>query len=903
MPDRPTLYILDAYSRIYQVYHAIRDGMTGPAGQPTHAVFGLFRDMLNLARVRKPDYILAAFEGEGPGFRSEVYADYKANRAAMPDDLRLQVPVILRMFQAFGVPILRYDNAEADDVIATVARRAEARGLDVTIMTSDKDARQLIGPHVRILNLRDGKVIDEPGAAGRPGASARAGRRLLALTGDAVDNVPGVPTIGEGYAKKLLQAFGTLDEALKRVDETAAAIGKSRQQKLREHADTARRAQDLVRLREDLPLDLDWEALRYRGYDARALQEICFECGFHGFLQEIGPAEKEPEAAWERAYSVVDTPELLRDFVARLKEQRRFCIDTETTDLDPLRASLVGVSVSWNAGEAYYLPVRGPIHCRVLDPEEVLRALGPILADTEVEKLGQNIKYDMLTLGRAGVRIGGPITDTMILSYLLESGERNHNLDQLSQRLLGHTMIPISDLIGKGKKQLRMDQVEVPRVAEYAGEDADATWRIGEILIPKVREEGLWTLYAEVERPLISILAEMERIGVKVDCARLGELSREFAARLATLEDDVYKQAGGPFNINSGPQLREVLFEKLKLPTVSKTPKGEQSTAQEVLEELAARHPLPALLLQHRQLSKLKSTYLDALPALVHEEDGRIHASFNQSVAATGRLSSSDPNLQNIPVRSEEGKQIRQAFVAPEGWLLVTADYSQIELRVLAHYSGDPAMTRAFELDHDIHRAVAARIFGVAEAAVDESMRRVAKTVNFGVVYGLSAFGLAGRLGIPQAEAAAFIEAYFQEYAGVDRFITSTLEAAQAAGRVETILGRRRPISGIKNTTGRSRNLAERTAVNTVIQGSAADLIKVAMIRIDGRLRDEGLRSRMILQIHDELVFEAPREEVAHLADLVRREMTTALELNVPLKVDLAAGGNWLDVEPIEDGG
>ncbi len=902
MSDRPTLYILDAYSRIYQVFHAIRDGMTGPSGQPTHAVFGLFRDLLNLVRVQKPDYILAAFEGEGPGFRSEAFADYKANRAAMPDDLRVQVPVILRLFQAFGVPILQHDNCEADDVIGTVARRADARGLDVTIMTADKDARQLLGPHVRILNLRDGKILDETALREAWGIGPEQVVDFLALTGDAVDNVPGVPTIGEGYAKKLLQAFGSLDEALKRVDETARAIGKSRQEKLREHADTARRAQGLVRLRDDLPLDLDWDALRYRGYDLKALQEICFECGFHGFLRELGPSEKEPEAAWERDYTVVDTPESFRSFMAELRQQRRFCIDTETTDLDPLRASLVGISVSWEAAKAYYLPVRGPIHCPVLDPHEVLETLRPILADPDVEKIGQNIKYDMLSLGGAGVTIEGPITDTMILSYLLESGERNHNLDQLSRRLLGHTMIPISDLIGKGKKQLRMDQVDVARVAEYAGEDADATWRIAEILVPKVEQEGLWKLYEEVERPLISVLASMERAGVQVDCDRLGQLSREFAIRLATLEEEIYKLAGGPFNINSAAQLREVLFEKLKLPTVSKTPGGEQSTAQDVLEELASKHPLPALLLQHRQLAKLKSTYLDALPGLVHPEDGRIHASFNQSVAATGRLSSSDPNLQNIPVRSEEGKQIRQAFVAPPGTRLLTADYSQIELRVLAHFSGDPAMTRAFELDHDIHRAVASRIFGVPESGVDDSMRRVAKTVNFGVIYGLSAFGLAGRLGIPQSEAAAFIEAYFQEYAGVDRFITSTLEAALRSGRVETILGRRRPINGIKNTTGRIRNLAERTAVNTVIQGSAADLIKMAMIRIDRRIRDERLGSRMILQIHDELVFEGPEDEVPVLADLVRREMTTALELKVPLQVDIAAGCNWLDVESIDAG-
>ncbi len=896
MAQRPTFYILDAFSLIFQVFHAIPE-MTGPAGQPTQAVFGIFRDMLNLLRDRKPDYLAAAFDGAGPVFRSEIYAEYKANRSEMPPDLVPQIPLIRRVFEGFRVPVLIEPGMEADDIIATLARRGEERGLDVVICTADKDARQLISDHVRILNLRKNSFIDAEVLQKEWGIRPDQVVDYLALTGDSVDNVPGVPGIGGGYAAAFLREFDTLETLLASVHKVK---GPKKQQSLREHAETARRARRLVSLRDDLALPLDWDTLKVNPADSSALKSLCMECGFHRFIDELKAQEPDQTAAWESIYQVVDTPERLEQFLAELKRQPRFCIDTETTDVDPLRASLVGISASWNSGEAYYLPVRGPIDCRLLDPERVLQALGPILADPAVEKIGQNIKYDMLALGRAGVSIAGPITDTMVLSYLLESGERNHNLDQLSSRLLGHAMIPITDLIGKGKKQLRMDQVDVARVAEYAGEDADATWRIAEILVPQVQAQGLWKLYTDVERPLISILAGMEQVGVKVDCDRLGVLAREFAVQLATLEDEVYQQAGGPFNINSSAQLREVLFEKLKLPTVQKTPGGEQSTAQEVLEELALKHPLPALLLRHRQLSKLKGTYLDALPALVHPEDGRIHASFNQSVAATGRLSSSDPNLQNIPVRTEEGKQIRQAFIARPGWKLLTADYSQIELRILAHFSADPALVRAFELDHDIHSVVAARIFGVPESQVDGSMRRVAKTVNFGVIYGLSAYGLASRLGISQAEAASFIDSYFREYAGVDRFITRTLEAALAAGKVETILGRRRPISGIKNTTGRSRNLAERTAVNTVIQGSAADLIKMAMIRIDARLRARGLEARMILQIHDELVFEAPEAEIGDLAALVRLEMNSALDLDVPLKVDIGAGPNWLDVADLD---
>jgi len=898
MADRPTFYILDAYSLIFQVFHAIPE-MTSPTGGPTNAAFGIFRDLLNLIRDRKPDYIAAAFDGGGPVFRSEIFAEYKANRAEMPINLVPQIPVIRRVFEGFNVPVLIEPGMEADDVIATLARRGEERGLDVFVCTSDKDARQLITDHIKILNIRKNSVMDAEGLEKEWGIRPSQVVDFLALTGDAVDNVPGVPGIGPVLASGYLKQFGDLETLLANPDQVK---GPKKQQALRDNAEVALRARSLVALREDLPLALDWDALKSSAPNVPALRELCVECGFHRFVGELeasqGPVPAAPEAEWVARYSTIDTPESFRDFLEKLRARKSFCIDTETTSLNPLLSSLVGIAVSWAPEEAYYIPLRAPIGYRVLDPEMVLDALRPILADPDVEKVGQNIKYDMLAFERAGVAIHGPITDTMILSYLLESGERNHSLDQLSDRLLGHRMIPISDLIGKGKKQMRMDQVDVPRIAEYAGEDADATWRIFEILAPRVREEGLWDLYADLERPLISILARMEAIGVKVDVPRLKELSDDFAARLADMEEEIHRLAGKPFNINSVPQLRQVLFEDLKLPKLQKTPGGELSTATEVLEELAGKHPLPALLVRHRQLTKLKGTYLDALPLLVHPEDGRIHASFNQGVAATGRLSSSDPNLQNIPVRTEEGRQIRQAFIAEgDDRRLLTADYSQIELRVLAHFSEDPALRKAFEADHDIHRAVAARIYGVSEEEVDGSMRRVAKTVNFGVIYGLSPFGLAGRLGIKQAEAAAFIEAYFQEYQGVDRFITKTLESAQATGRVETILGRRRPIAGIKATTGRNRNLAERTAVNTVIQGSAADLIKKAMILVDRRLREEALESRMILQIHDELVFEGPEAELPRLAALVRREMTEALSLAVPLKVDLAVGKNWLDVE------
>ncbi|MFO0956183.1 MAG: DNA polymerase I [Isosphaeraceae bacterium] len=897
--NRPSLYILDGYSLIYQVFHAI-PLMTGPDGQATNAAFGIFRDLLNLRKGRKPDYLAVAFDGPDPVFRSEIYAEYKAQRGPMPDDLRPQIQTIRKVFEGFRVPILEVSGYEADDVIATLARRGAERDLDVFICTSDKDARQLIDDRIKIYNLRKDQVLDEAALLADWGVRPDQVVDLLSLTGDTVDNVPGVPGIGIKTGAKLLQEFGDLETLLANPGKVKGAKA---QQNLRDHAETARRARKLVELHDKLPIELDWDAMKVGDVDAPALKALCNACGFHRFLDEIVDNTKPVEVSWPVAgYQLIDTPAKLDEFVALLKGLKKVSFDTETTSLEPHQADIVGYSFAWGEGQAAYVAVRGPAGDPVIDPDAALAALRPILEDPSIEKVGQNLKYDMLVLRRAGVELGGPITDTMVLSYLLESGERNHNLDELSRRLLDHTMIPITSLIGKGKSQKTMDQVPVAKVAEYAGEDADAAWRIESILAPKVREEGLWGLYADLERPLIRVLAGMEAAGIKVDKALLQRLSDDFTTRLAAIETEIYALAGKTFNIASGPQLREILFDTLKLPVLARTPGGEPSTAAEVLEELANKHEMPRMLMLHRQLAKLKNTYLDAIGPLADAND-RIHTSFNQVVAATGRLSSSDPNLQNIPTRTEEGKQIRQAFIPGEpGWSLLTADYSQIELRVLAHYCDDPALVKAFAEDRDIHSVVASRIFGVGESAVTKDQRRVAKTVNFGVIYGLSAFGLAGRLGISQTDAAQFIAAYFDEYAGVDAFITRTLEQAQKEGRVTTILGRRRAINGIKNTTGRNRNLAERTAVNTVIQGSAADLIKRAMLEVDRRLRSEGLKARMLLQIHDELVFEAPDQELPALAKLVREAMTTALALKVPIQIDIAAGPNWLDVQEMPPG-
>ncbi len=851
---------------------------------------------MNLIKTHQPDYLAAAWDGPGPVFREAILPSYKAQREAMPTDLRLQLPVIKEAIEAFEVPVVEALGSEADDVIATLARMGVEQGFDVIICTSDKDARQLIGPQVRLFNIRKQEAMDEAALLADWGIRPDQIVDLLALTGDTADNIPGVPGIGVKTAAQLLQQFDTLDNLLANLDKVK---GDKKRESLKAHTQTALTARTLVKLQTDLELGTDWGTLKLTPPNIPNAVKLCQQCGFHKFQKDLTDlyGSATPAQEWHSDYRTIDTPELLDMFVDQLAGQARFCLDTETTDKNPCRAKLVGLSFAWQPELAYYIPLRGPMFDRKLDESLVLEKLRPILEDPDRTLVGQNIKYDWIVLAQAGITLAGKMMDTMVLSYLLESGERNHSLDELSQRLLDHEMIPISSLIGKGKNQKTMDQVDVALVATYAAEDADATWRILEKLEPIVREQNLWTTYNTVEQPLIQVLARMEMAGVMVDVPRLRQLSDEFANRLDQIETSIYLHAGGTFNIASAQQLREILYDRLQLPVLGKTPGGEPSTAAEILEELAPLHPMPRLLMEHRQLSKLKNTYLDALPQVVGQ-DRRVHASFNQTVAATGRLSSSDPNLQNIPVRSDQGRQIRQAFIAPgPEWLLLTADYSQIELRMLAHFCQDPRLLEAFHTGRDIHNVVAAQIFSVDESDVTDEQRRQAKTVNFGVIYGLSAFGLASRLNISQNAAASFIEAYFANYPGIDTWMTTILEEAKSTGQVKTILGRRRPIQGIKATTGRHRNLAERTAINTVIQGSAADLIKMAMIQIDQELRILKLESRLILQIHDELVFEVPKTELAQVRELVRRLMNTALNLDVPLEVDIAAGQNWLDVD------
>lgn len=946
--------LVDAYGLLFQVFHAIRQPMSSPAGMPTAALFGFARDMLAL-RQKKPRALICAFDRSEPTFRSEIFTAYKANRSEMPGDLQVQIPLIHEMLEAMAIPVVSHPCVEADDVIATLARDAAGRGHDVLICTSDKDCRQLLSERVRIYNLRKREEFGRAELLTDWGITPEQVVDLQTLVGDSVDNVPGVPGIGVKTAAKLLQEFGTLEKLLNNIDKVS---GVKRQQELRAFLPRFATSRQLVELKTDVPLTIDWDAWQLKPMDTERVLALFQEWGFQNLARQVResapqaaptgqlnlfsedeelfpfganastndgeagspPANPQP-ASRPHDYRLVDTAEKFEEFLAQLQKQKRFAVDLETTSLAPLEAEPVGLSFSWQTGVAWYLAVRGPQGAALLDPAQTLERLRPIFEAADVAKVNQNIKYDLLVLRSQGLTVRGVAGDSMVADYLLHAGERSHNLEELARRYLNHQVIPITDLIGKKTRkqpQLRMDEVDTRRVADYAAEDADMAWQLCQLLEPKLDQVVTQTiplrkLYDELEVPLIEVLVELEYNGIRLDIPRLEQLSREMAQQLEEIEKEIYALAGHPFAINSLVQLRKVLFEELKLPQQHKTATGSPSTDQEALEKLAAlEHPnskLPRKILEHRQVAKLKGTYVDALPALVNPKTGRVHTSFNQTVAATGRLSASDPNLQNIPVRREQGQQIRQAFLPEPGWLLLTADYSQIELRLLAHFCGDEELRRAFAEDRDIHTTVAAQIFHVEDSAVTAEQRRVAKTVNFGVLYGMSAHGLSQRLSIPRIEAEQFIDAYFARYPRVLEYQTRLLENCHKHGYVATILGRRRQFDRLAirpGSTYQQRNQAEREAINMEIQGSAADLIKLAMLNLYRRLRGAGRQARMLLQIHDELVFEAPPGEMNDLARTVREEMTTPLEkalaLQTPLKVDLSVGPNWLDVQEWKPG-
>lgn len=891
------LFLIDGSALVFRSFYAfIRNPLRTSKGEETSAVFGVASALIRILKERRPDYIAFVLDTAAPTFRKEMYDAYKANRAEMPKELAEQYPRILETVKALDVPLLMKEGWEADDLIGTLALRGAEEGLDVEIYSGDKDFLQLVRPGVKL--VIPGKGGDDTEAATDEDVIARAGVPaskivdLMALTGDPGDNVPGVPGVGPKTALKLLEEHDTLDDLYGRVDAVKGKLG----EKLKENRKSAYLSKELVTIRTDVEMEESIADLARREIDVERIAPLLRELEFHSLLTEVGRGgEKEAEAA----YRVARTAKEIRDLAARLKEAGRFAFDTETTSTEPMRAELVGISVAPAPGEAWYVPVR---HAdgRNADLGEVKEILGPLFGDGKIPKIAQNAKYDILVLRRAGIEVEGLAFDPMIASYLIDPGQRSHGLDHLALVHLNHKMIPIERVIGSGKGQMTMDRVTTEEAYEYACEDADMTLRLADRLAPRVEEGKLTKLMKEVEIPLVGVLARMEEAGVSVDVEFLAEMSGELAAEIERMNGEIQEIAGTEFNPNSPKQLAEVLFDKIGLKPLRKTKTG-FSTDTNVLQELAHRHPLPAKILEYRQLEKLRGTYVDALPKMIHPETGRIHTSFNQTVAATGRLSSSDPNLQNIPIRTEIGRRIRKAFVAGrEDRSLLSLDYSQIELRLVAHLSRDGALVRDFGEGTDIHRRTAATLFGVGEKDVTGEMRSRAKAVNFGIIYGMGAFGLASRLEIPQSEAQEFIDGYFAAYPGVKAYLDGTIEEGREKGYVETMLGRRRYLPELTSKNGRLRSFAERTAVNTPIQGSAADLIKLAMIAVDEELLRSGLAAHMIIQVHDELVFEGPDAELDRVEEMARKIMENRMELRVPLVVDAGRGKNWLEAHGLE---
>lgn len=918
-----TVYVVDTFASLFRWYHAHREALTNSRGEPTHAVRGMVLDIQHLLRKCKPSHLIYAMESEGRGQRGEIDPNYKANRGEMPDDLRSQIPKLLAVLDAFQIPTVSFENWEADDVIATLTRQAVEQGYSVRIVTNDKDARQLLRdehPSVEIYSIRKQEPFNVQHLWDEWGIRPDQVIDFQSLVGDSVDNVPGVPLVGPKKAQALLEELDTLDAVLAN---PYKAKGKKLQENLREFADQARMSRELVTLRQDLEIDFDWSTATISDPNVDALLALYEDYDFKSFADELRtgggssvsvvstPASAKATPAFdgqgtlfgdppdkERSWKTVDTQDEFDKLVKTLGKQKRVCIDLETTGTDSMRCQIVGWAIAYEAGSAYYIPVRGPLGADVLDHQMVVDQLKPILENPAVRVDNQNIKYDFVVMARAGIRIANIGLDPMVGDYLLDAGARSHGFDELSRRYLGLETISIKELIGTGKKQICFDEVPIEAASEYATEDADYSLRLADLIESKLKAEGLDGLYNDLERPLIRVLAEMEMTGFRINAEELERQSFDSDAEIEALTHSIYAAAGCEFNTASPKQLAKILFEDLGLPVQKRTKTG-PSTDAEVLEKLADIHPLPRLIVEQRELAKLKGTYLDALPKMVHPKTGRIHASFNQTVAATGRLSTSEPNLQNIPVRTERGRMVRKAFIPGEaGWKLLCADYSQIELRFLAHFCKDPALVEAFESGADIHAAVAADVFGLSLDEVTSDQRRVAKAVNFGVIYGQTAFGLSTALGIDREEAQAFIDAYFEQFSSVKAFIDQTLDDCLTKGYAETILGRRRPISGIRPPDKRRgpMNFPERTAFNAVIQGSAADLMKQAMLDVHKNLPAD---ARMLLQVHDELVFETPANSVASLAEFVKETMRTAMEISVPLVVDVKVGENWLEAEGV----
>jgi DNA polymerase-1 len=908
------LYIIDGHAHIYAAFYARMHELTSPSGEPTQAVLIFTTAILGLIKNHKPDMLVVAMDSKAKTFRSEIYTEYKANRPPMPDDMPQQIDRIEQILKAMNIPVLRLDGFEADDIIGTLAKKASKKDIDTYICAKDKDMYQLVDEHTYIFDIKKGEVLDDDALFEKYKIHPKDFIDVLALQGDSSDNVPGVPLIGEMNAVKMIQQYGSLDKLYKHADEIKGKRGDN----LRKFKEQAYLSKELVTINCNAPLKINYDSLKLTEPDKSKLSEIFTELGFSRLLTQLGlqsPADSKPAPPIESVpeqqfgepdstktithdYQLVDTPDKFNEFLADLKKQKLFAIDTETTSIFPMHADLVGMSFSWLPHHAFYLPVKAPLGSNHLALTKVRPKLAPILADETVKKIGQNIKYDMLVLQNAQMPIRGVYFDTMVASYCLDPQRSSHSLDAMALDFLNYECIPISALIGKGKNQLTFDMVDTAPACEYAAEDADITFRLYNYLKDRLEKQpSLKKLFGDVEMPLVSVLSAMEYNGVSLDTALLRKMSAELTETLKQLSDKICEHAGSVFNIDSPKQLAEILFDRLNLKS-TRIGKAGRSTDAAVLEQLADQHPIIDLILQYRQLSKLKNTYTDKLGSIINPRTYRVHASFNQTITATGRLSSSAPNLQNIPIRTELGRKIRAAFVPKNKTdCILSADYSQIELRLLAHFSKDKTLMAAFAADQDIHAFVASQIYDVPIEDVTGEMRSSCKAVNFGIIYGQGPFGLSRSIGISQAEAKKFIEDYFARYSSIRDFLDSCIDAAKQTGYAETILHRRRKIQNLSNKNANKRTQAERFAVNTVIQGSAADLIKVAMLNIQRKIEAENLPVKLILQVHDELVFELPAKQAEKHAKWIAQEMTTAIKLDVPLKVDITYGPTWLTDE------
>jgi len=904
-----TLLLVDASSYLYRAFYALgKSDLRNSKGEPTGAIYGVL-NMLRRARKETPaDCNAVVFDARGKTFRDEIYPAYKANRPPMPDDLGHQVEPLLEAIRALGWPLLMIEGVEADDVIGTLAHEAERRGINTVISTGDKDFAQLVNPHVTLVNTMSDETLDPAGVEKKFGVAPERITDYLALIGDSVDNVPGVDKVGPKTAVKWLTQYKTLDNIIAHADEISGVVGDN----LRNTLDWLPRARELVTIKRDVELPVKPEELILQPPDKARLAALFDRFEFKSWRRELEGGEEERGKGKEpgetaaappspmthrpsRDYETVLTMDRLDHWLKKIADAGLVSLDTETTSLDPLRARLVGISFSIEAGRAAYLPLahRYAGAPEQLDPDAALAKLRPWLEDGNAHKLGQHLKYDSHVFANHGIGLAGIAHDTLLESYVLES-HQSHDMDSLAARHLGVQTITYEDVAGKGASQIGFDQVAVERATEYAAEDADITLQLHATLYPEIaRDKKLLHVYRDIELPVMRVLYVMERRGVLLDVKLLERLSHQFGVKMAELEKKAHEQAGQPFNLNSPKQIQEILFDRQGLQPVRKTPSGAPSTDEEALELLASAHPLPKLLLEYRGLAKLKSTYTDKLPRMINPDTGRVHTNYAQAVAVTGRLASNDPNLQNIPIRTEEGRRIREAFIAPPRCAIVSADYSQIELRIMAHLSQDRGLRDAFAAGQDIHRATAAEVFGVDPAQVSAEQRRYAKVINFGLIYGMSAFGLASQLGIERHKAKEYMERYFERYPGVRRYMDETRERAREQGYVETVFGRRLWLPDIKGANGARRQGAERAAINAPMQGTAADLIKLAMIAVQRWIEDEKLAARLIMQVHDELVLEVPDDELDAVKQKLPALMCDVAPLSVPLAVSVGAGPNW----------